>query len=543
MQQRLLVQQSLAPASTQPSDNVECTYQRLNVIDPSSLMLDRSGHTVASPQRVAEADGTQGPRARVEFLLRFTEPSPYGTFAAVIADTAGQSHVQDENTCPSPTSHEAPQLLLGDVFLWDQGDHFPVLFEALAGPGEELCPESDDRVMLAQRASEMAAELSLSYEVVKKNNPNAPIYFNVTAAESVFTEANLRQFVWAYFSRLHSYIPITHQPLFRIETAPLPLLLSIFLFGSLCCSSQDAAISAREFFDLAEAYIFDHPTFRKILDDCNTERASIDEIQIFQAALIIEIIQNGSRDVHTRRRLRLERHPRLVTAMRISGLFRAARRFPLHKLSGTDWQIFIFDELRLRLATWMFFTDSSFAVFYNKAPEVLASEMTGDLPCHEALFEAGTASEYEHSALQLASVISCSQSLSELTAYFLADGDSALEANSRRNLTATELLFCISALQSTAIASRSSLLAQAAAGTLLKATNRWRMRWDAVAASRSHNDRQSAGFTPHAPELWWLTRIIVKMDHSADPNCRFPRFVPTDSIDELHHFIRRYMGS
>ncbi|RSL51249.1 hypothetical protein CEP53_008510 [Fusarium sp. AF-6] len=122
----------------------------------------------------------------------------------------------------------------------------------------------DNQGVLVHRGIEMIAELSLSYDLIKKNNPEAQVSFNTTA-DSVFTEANLVQFVQAYFSRLHAYIPIIHRPTFQIETAPLPLLISIFLFGSLCYASQDAAISARDFFDLAEVYIFSHLTFRRIL--------------------------------------------------------------------------------------------------------------------------------------------------------------------------------------------------------------------------------------------------------------------------------------
>ncbi|RSL51256.1 hypothetical protein CEP53_008509 [Fusarium sp. AF-6] len=137
--------------------------------------------------------------------------------------------------------------------------------------------------------------------------------------------------------------------------------------------------------------------------------------------------------------------------MRISGLLGANRRFPLHDLAGTDWQMFIFDELRLRynplgLTTWTFFTDSIFATCFNKCPEITVSEMTGDLPCEESLFEAETVSEYESSVARLPSAASRPQSLSKLTAYFLADADPNLEIKHPFNPSATELLLCITAL-------------------------------------------------------------------------------------------------
>ncbi|RSL42852.1 hypothetical protein CEP54_015323 [Fusarium duplospermum] len=392
------------------SSKMECTYQRLSVSTSFSLTVVRSGNIVASPQGDSAADAARIP---AQFLLRFTDPSPFGTSAAVLADTAGQPCLQNEPESPTVALFSAAQLLLEDPFAWDQGDSFHTLFDL----GEEMSVgqgsfDLSHQVVLAHRGIEMIAELSLSCDLIKKNNPEAQVSFNRITADSVFTEANLVQFVQAYFSRLHAYIPIVHQPTFQIETAPLPLLMSIFLLGSLSYPSQDAAISARDFFDLAEVYIFSHPTFRRILQQCSTESASIDKLQILQAALIIEIIQNGSSNVHTRRRLRLERHPCLVAVMRISGLLQANRRFSLHSLAGTDWQMFICDELRLRLATWTFFTDSIFATCFNKCPEIAVSEMTGDLPCEEHLFEAETVSEHEDSAAQLASAASRPQSLS-----------------------------------------------------------------------------------------------------------------------------------
>ncbi len=146
--------------------------------------------------------------------------------------------------------------------------------------------------VLARRANEMVSQLSMTYDFIKKNDPEAPVSFDKALAECVFTETNLRQFVRAYFHHLHWYNPIIHRPTFHIETAHLPLLLAVFLFGSLCCTPQDAALSAREFFDLAEEYVFSHPTLKRPVEDRGSGGGSSEEIEILQAALTIEIVQN-----------------------------------------------------------------------------------------------------------------------------------------------------------------------------------------------------------------------------------------------------------
>lgn len=91
-----------------------------------------------------------------------------------------------------------------------------------------------------------------------------------------------------------------------------------------------------------------------------------------------------------------------------------------------------------------------------------------------------------------------------------------------------------------AMASRATLLAKAAAGTMLAATDRWKTGWDKVFAGKAQDLPRLTGFTAHAVELWWLTRTIVRVSQSGDQSCRFAQPVPTDSIKDLHDFIRMH---
>lgn len=452
------------------------------------MLAKRVDDTVAGSHRAIESSGNStnyDTKIPIDFLLGFTHPTAYGTSAAVVADDTNPLFVQNENDDLSLQPYLNNSFILTDGFLWDQADSFPALFEMMPpdlcedSPFSEGASQTERQAILARRASEMVEQLAMTYESVKRNNLGTAITFDPKLAESVFAETNLSQFVSNFFQRLHANIPIIHPPTFHIETAPLPLLLAVFLFGSLCCTPQDSALSAREFFDLAEEYIFGFLSLKRMSKCQESNRELAEEVGVFQAALIMEVIQNGSSNTLTRRRLRLERHPCLVMAMRTTSLFGAKRRFPLNTLADVDWQDFILDDTLLRLAAWTFFTDSVFAVFYNKPPEVSISEMTGDFPCEGELFEAGTAPEYERVALRLVSSASSSRSLCELTSLFIANASPGPQRHLGLNATAPELLFCIvGRFYCFCSPTHESRL------TLLERCNRWRWLPDPVCSPK-----------------------------------------------------------
>ncbi|KAF7536453.1 hypothetical protein G7Z17_g13051 [Cylindrodendrum hubeiense] len=224
-------------------------------------------------------------RIPIKFLLEFTNPSPYGTSAAVVADDHDQFDAQDDavNTILQPFFDGG--LFGVEGLLWDQGDYFPTLFGVPYGDASSIqnpvyqTPSPTRRPVLAQRASEMLTQLSMTYEALKNDFSESGVKFDTTAAKTLFTETNLAQ-------RL--------------------------------CECRDS------------------------------RRSPAQEIELLQAAYTIEIVQNGSSDVKTRRRIRLVRHPSLVAAMRIAGLLEAKRLFPLDRLAVIDWNDFVIDEMRVR---------------------------------------------------------------------------------------------------------------------------------------------------------------------------------------------------
>ncbi|RDW74798.1 hypothetical protein BP6252_05940 [Coleophoma cylindrospora] len=537
------------------SNGVACTYQRL---DTRALAASppNEADSDSRPELVDPAEPRSSRdygRIPINFLLDFTDPVAYGTSTAVFTDTIDQNS-QGEIGHSNSDLYSDINLTETDMFLGDSADWFTNFVDVFAPVSTEICspnqyyplPEPQSALALGCRMRELISQLSTTHHSMSQNDM-AQENFNLRLAESVFTVHNLRHFVWVYFHRCHRHIPIIHRPTFDYEKATLPLVLALFLSGSQCAVPSDSAISAREFYDVAEEYIFSHSTFRGLLQNGDNATNHNDEIEVFQAALLIQILQNSRNDTKTRRWIRLKRHPCLVNAMRLSGLFGAKRRLLPGDISGSNWHDFISDELRTdllvneqyRIATWTYVMDSNFAVFFNNPPQVAISEMTGDFSCPEIVFEAETASEF---GLLASSLPTGPQpySPSYLVSLFFQESQLGLQAYLCERLTAIHLLVIICALQSITMTSKTSFLAQATAESIFSATDQWKELWDTATERDGREHLLQVGFARHAVEFCWLTRALAKIGKLGDPTSRYMQIEPTDSIKHLHEFIRKY---
>jgi hypothetical protein len=171
---------------------------------------------------------------------------------------------------------------------------------------------------------------------------DSPAYRSeMASAQTVFTAENLHSYVAAYFDYAHPHFPFVHRASFDVLSVSLPLLLAVFMTGSVHCVPQDGALSARSFFDLAEEYVFDMLQ-RLLIDDDSTDG---DWIQTVQAALLMHALRINSNDVHIRRRLRIRRHPMLVASARNLDLLVTKRSA---YLAARDWDRFVAEETRIR---------------------------------------------------------------------------------------------------------------------------------------------------------------------------------------------------
>lgn len=90
--------------------------------------------------------------------------------------------------------------------------------------------------------------------------------------------------------------------------------------------------------------------------------------------------------------------------------------------------------------------------------------------------------------------------------------------------------------------SKASHFTKAAAEGILSATDRWRVLWECVADRDGGDYLRQVGLIRHAPEVWWLTRAIVKASQLGNISCRYMDPTPTESVKHLHEFIDKYKG-
>lgn len=105
--------------------------------------------------------------------------------------------------------------------------------------------------------------------------------------------------------------------------------------------AHDDALSARFFFRLAEEYVF--RLLREMIMRPNN--LGDESIQTVQATVLIHALQINSNHNGVRLRVRVNRFPEIVAAMRHLDLFSAVRG---ERLEAENWERFVADETRFR---------------------------------------------------------------------------------------------------------------------------------------------------------------------------------------------------
>lgn len=174
----------------------------------------------------------------------------------------------------------------------------------------------------------IAAELVETSRSMSLDTGNRQTILEITELDALFTLENLTTFITAFFHSLHWHMPVVHCPTFDPATVSNNLLLAIFLAGAVYTipfNGTDLSLPP-SLLSVAEEYIF-----RKVAN-LSTSTLPSDQpvkgyaIETVQAALILEMLQFSQGDPLIRRRIRIVRHPCLVSTIRSMGLFRYRRR-------------------------------------------------------------------------------------------------------------------------------------------------------------------------------------------------------------------------
>lgn len=212
---------------------------------------------------------------------------------------------------------------------------------------------------------------------------------------SLFTVSNVAIFVSVFFHSLHWHLPVVHFPTFDPGNVSNPLLLSVFLTGATYSKSVDEATLLCRLLDVAEEYIFRKVTIlsTQTAHSNHDSKSEPTTIQLIQAALIIEMLQFGQEKVETRRRIRVIRHPSLVSLMRCLGIFQIKRCASLSISNFDDnlWKTMVSEEVCVRLASWVFLADGFLTLCFKNRPTISIFELDCSFPWKAELWEAENA--------------------------------------------------------------------------------------------------------------------------------------------------------
>lgn len=188
----------------------------------------------------------------------------------------------------------------------------------------------------AQRSQEVLQELTPF-----ANCSSSRLHLENAIGQDLFSAENMSAFAHLYVQHSHRHCPILHLPTFQAQHATVPLLLAIFLGGSLHSYPRDTYYLAVDCFDIAEAYLFSLPVFKPGYKNLAPSELHMSERhEALKAAVILLHLQIGRNDPEIRQRVRYQRFPMLVQAARSASLFSSRHHdnSPLAGARTSDYQ-------------------------------------------------------------------------------------------------------------------------------------------------------------------------------------------------------------
>lgn len=338
-----------APCSRCLSLGRSCTFEAPNTPPEHSIDCSPSG---LSPSSAISISSLPKNDPSFSFLRHFTNPSIKQDRLA-IAETAKCSMRRNLETLYShledaliPTDPMA--AFLGDMRIPEFSLQLPSTADdsLLQFPTDPFFPSK-----LSNEINELMGELvETSKSMIVGNTANhEPL--DISDLASLFEVSHIYAFISAFFHSLHWHLPVVHFPTFDPGDVSKPLLLSIFLSGAAYTNSSDGTALSPWLFDVAEEYIFRKISNLSTTPSPDDPTGLVPMVQLIQAALIMEMFQFGRDDMQTRRRIRIIRHPCLVSTIRSLGMFQLKRSAAPAECDDWTWKKLVAEEVCIRYAT------------------------------------------------------------------------------------------------------------------------------------------------------------------------------------------------
>jgi hypothetical protein len=130
----------------------------------------------------------------------------------------------------------------------------------------------------------------------------------------LFVPSKIEKSINCYFEFWHQHCPMVHRPSFSIDTAPVPLLISMTLMGAMYSQTEHEVSSAKVALDLAELFIYGLDDFTDAYEiqqmlkfssaPCQSQTSATSYLALknLQAAYLMIVVQTWAGNAAARKR-------------------------------------------------------------------------------------------------------------------------------------------------------------------------------------------------------------------------------------------------
>ncbi|KAI0409645.1 hypothetical protein F4802DRAFT_604323 [Xylaria palmicola] len=375
--------------------------------------------------------------------------------------------------------------------------------------------------------------LELHVAAHANSSHHSKVSFDSAAFRSFFTVSNVFKFAMIFCRKRHYRYPVIHWPTFALEEASLPLLMVVSLTGATYSyrpgHGPGHITNARKLYHLADFYVFHH--LAVCLGDLAIPGGTnlAEAIQSCQAALLMYGLDTFLAGDSAMQQVAIaERLPALVSALRRLQFINCCHS-PLE-----DWQLFAQRETIVRLVAWTFGAECLVTLACNNPPILSITEMTGDLPCDPALWDADSATTFD---LLKPSRQSISYCLRDLMSSFL--DDDWREDSKWESFPIFHLHIMLCAFQQIIFNLHATMSLARQSEKMLQAFRMWRYLWERAIDNCPETQRKWLGVAKNLPDIEYLSRRIIEVSVGpAAVSSRYLQRVPSYGAREIHEFIR-----
>ncbi|KAL5359285.1 hypothetical protein BJX96DRAFT_164328 [Aspergillus floccosus] len=323
-----------------------------------------------------------------------------------------------------------------------------------------------------------------------------------------FSPKNLGKFIRIYWTSWHPHYPVIHKPTFSIVNSPPHLTAAMATIGACFSANANDRHSVKLWLNSVEEMVFHNKYFGDImLHDPATINVK-DIVRLLQAAHCVCTFQISEGSQVSRRRIRRQRFSMVVSLVRDLDLFNVAHSNH-DSFHGSDfcWDSFIAAEECIRTMLFVYTLDTAFTIFSNYPPRTRIQEMSLEMACPEACFQAQSASDCL-AAIQTCTshpLWKCRMKLRDIIQVILCTDVSLDMRVHLSHLGILNLWIVCSALCSEALQINSLIGIDTQLGPMRRAIHNWKLVPRATGRLLA-----TVGVFQNASEYWLLLNILVR---------------------------------